>query len=406
MSLADALERAASELAEHEDAVRDANGDPERLLETLGSPGATTVLAWLLDNEVEAGEELAIAWTESEAGAAPLQAIDASALSKPGRKVLRKALHRLRSRGVAVASAEAAPVVARVGAVEDSFDRALVSPLDPRGARMAYLVEAHPAGGARMYEAVLDETRGIVDFRVYSAGRSKVREFLKDVATRSQTAMLDVGSSELRALIARAAARQQPDRPAPRAFIEHRTQLGLDADAATPGDRAADHFGDVPADTDLLEGLADRIRVGAVGPWPPDFELLRKLGEDVRAHLDELGEGAVLSGDAQQASTRELLGRAAEDVFGGDDANGFGEITAARLRETAFVLWRRDREDEARQCLAGAAAFAGGAPASDNAAAIAFLEVLVAPLVAQHDPEDAAKGEDRAEPETGPGTDE
>ena len=46
--------------------------------------------------------------------------------------------------------------LATVETVEDSFDRALLSPLDPRGARMAYLVEPHPAGGARMYEAVLE----------------------------------------------------------------------------------------------------------------------------------------------------------------------------------------------------------------------------------------------------------
>jgi hypothetical protein len=393
MSLADALERAASELTKHEDAIRDANGDPDRLVETLGEAGAGPVLVWLLENEAEAGEELAMAWTESEAGAAPLQAVDAKALKKSGRKVLRKALHRLRSRGVEMNASEQAPVVAHVGAVEDSFERALVSPIDPRGTRMAYLVEPHPAGGARMYEAILDDSRGIVDFRVYSAGRSKVRTFLKDVGARSSTPMFDVESSELRALIARAVARQAQDNPAPRAFIEHRSQLQLDAKAATPGDRAAAHFGSVEATDEILDGLAERARMGAVGPWPPDFDLLRKLGEDVKAHLEELGEGAVLSGEKQDPKTRAVLATAAQDLYGGE----FGPITAHRLREAAFVFWQRDKEDEARQCLAAATVFESGVGVGENAVALAFIEVLVAPLVAQAAADDAELATDVSE---------
>ena len=71
MSLPDALELAASELSQHADAVRDANGDPDRLLETLSAGAASEVLSWLLSNETRAGEELALAWSESARGARP-----------------------------------------------------------------------------------------------------------------------------------------------------------------------------------------------------------------------------------------------------------------------------------------------------------------------------------------------
>jgi len=387
MSLADALEQAATELPSYEDAIRDANGDPERLLDTLGAEGAGSVLVWLLENALDAGEELAMAWTETEAGAVPLQSVEASALQKPARKVLRKTLHRLRSRGLEVATRDEAPVVARVGTVEDSFDRALLSPLDPRGGRMAYLVEAHPAGGARMYEAVIDDTRGIVDFRVYSAGRSKVRTFLKDVTARASTPMLEVESDELRAVIARAVAKQAKDNPVPRAFVEHRSQLRLDPAATTPGDRAHGHFGEIEATQDGLESLAERVRLGAVGPWPPDFGLLRELADDVKRHLDELGDEAVLSGEKQDPKTRDVLEEAAAALYGGD----FGAVTAGRLREAAFVAWQGDKEEEARLCLMGAGAFASG-DLRKNPAAVAFVEVLVAPFLAQAAADEAESG--------------
>ncbi len=47
MSLPDALERAASELASDAEAIRPANGDPARLLELLDPEAAARVLAWL-----------------------------------------------------------------------------------------------------------------------------------------------------------------------------------------------------------------------------------------------------------------------------------------------------------------------------------------------------------------------
>ena len=80
MSLPEALENAATALSQHADAVRDANGDPQGLLDTRSAGAASEVLGWLLSNEPDAGEELALAWSESEAGAAPLQALDGATL--------------------------------------------------------------------------------------------------------------------------------------------------------------------------------------------------------------------------------------------------------------------------------------------------------------------------------------
>ena len=129
---------------------------------------------------------------------------------------------------------------------------------------------------------------------------------------------------------------------------------------------------------DRVEGLAERVRLGAVGPWPPDFGLLRELADDVKRHLDELGDEAVLSGEKQDPKTRDVLKKAAADLYDGD----FGAVTAERLRETAFVSWQREKEEDARLCLMGAGVFASG-DSRENPAAVAFVEVLVAPFLAQ-----------------------
>ena len=189
MSLADSLERAASALPEDADSIRPANGDPVKLLIGLGPEAGTRVLAWLLTNEADGAAELALAWADEAGGADVLGRLDEDQIPKPGRKAIRRALHRLRSRGLEVPKRRAPePVVARLPRIEDDLEAGYVSAIDPQGTRVVYLLESNPAGGARMFELLLDEQRGVVDFEVYSSGRSRLRAFLKRMVARTEFA--------------------------------------------------------------------------------------------------------------------------------------------------------------------------------------------------------------------------
>ena len=144
MSLADILEAAASALPDDAESIRPANGDPFQLMDRLGADGASRVLAWVLANEPESGAELAMAWVDVEGGPAVLASLEEGGLPKAGRKALRKALHRLRSRGIALpAKRKAAPVVARLPRIEDDLEAGYVSAHDPRGARRGAGIQVH-----------------------------------------------------------------------------------------------------------------------------------------------------------------------------------------------------------------------------------------------------------------------
>ncbi|MEE9609231.1 MAG: hypothetical protein V3U03_15935, partial [Myxococcota bacterium] len=217
IGLPEALERAASALPSHAERIRPANGDPSQLARGLDADAATRVLEWLLVHEPEAGAELVDSWAEDpETGAEPLRRLDASHLPKAGAKALRRARHRLRSSGIALPEEPPVEVVVKLPPVEDALSAALVSPVDPRGTRVVYLAESHPSGGARLFELMLDEERGVVEFEVYSAGRSKVRKFLRDFTRRRRFAGVEAPPAAVRALVARIASEQPADRPLPR----------------------------------------------------------------------------------------------------------------------------------------------------------------------------------------------
>ena len=121
----------------------------------------------------------------------------------------------------------------------------------------------------------------------------------------------------------------------------------------------------------LREGARDLREAAARGV---ELDALRRAAEPLR-------EGAksqlIVSGATEQERRRALLADAARDVFD----EGFVRATATRLRETAYGLWRADRGEDARDCLAAAAVFEERG--ADQPVAEAFAEVWFGPLFEQ-----------------------
>ena len=200
LGLAEALERAASVLEADSDGIRPANGDPLQLLNVLDDAGAARVLRWLLCNEPAAGSELALVWAEE--GPRGLEALlgqDPSELPKSAAKTVRRLFHGLRSRGVEIPETAPQPMVARLADVEDGIDEARVSLPDPSGTRLLFLALAHPAGGARLFQAQVDEERGLRGFEIFEAARRDTRRFLREFSRDGQLRVVPAPPDSLRA---------------------------------------------------------------------------------------------------------------------------------------------------------------------------------------------------------------
>lgn len=371
MSLPESLERAATALPALGDRIRPANGDPFRLLELLEPADAASVLGWVVADDERAGEELLDAFAEQPKGALAIAAVREEALPKPARKALRRALHRLRAQGVVV-EAPAASSAARAFAsgaasgassagtpaipsaalrASDRFRAAHVSAPDFRGTRMAYLVDDHPSGGARLFEIRFDPARGILDFKLYNAGRSKVRGFLKSLVEGTKQRLFEVDHDAVCALVRRASRSQPADRPLPTFFVEWRSRLfgeALDA-AATPGAIARREVGRAEDAEKSLVQVSDSIREGRIGPWPPSTVFLSESMERGRTAV------AGLEGAARATELARFLDQMTEELA---QVPGSEQWTDA-LEEWAWVEWQRAELESARALLAVAAELAG-----------------------------------------------
>ncbi len=375
MSLPAALERAASALPSRADAIRPANGDPERLLRELEPAAATEVLAWLLEHETAAGEELAQAWAERAEGHAPLAALRPDTLPKPARKALRRALHRLRSRGVSIEAAEDTRV-ARLPELQDELKGAWLSAPDPSGAQLSVEVEPGPSGGVRLFQGAIDCERGVLEFQVLSANRSQARRWLRDLTQGARLAAVPVEPSSLAALVARAAEAHPADRALPQAFSEWRGRVASPpAGSRTPGELAREALGPAASpEPSQLRRVAAAVQAGEIGPWPPPLDELREWAEKIHKTADSR---LLVDGNQRRVQVDAALA----DVLAVRYDGVRGERSAARFEELAHARWRAGRESEARDCLAAADAFRTQPPA-DNPVARALVERALEPVLA------------------------
>ncbi|HEU4429973.1 MAG TPA: hypothetical protein VFT98_14520, partial [Myxococcota bacterium] len=342
------------------------------VLAAASPEAAQRVLAWMLSERPDDADELVAEWLGEERGQAALLGLREEQLTKPGRKGLRRWLHRLRSAGAPVPKpAPPAPAVAKLARVEEEIRGAYLSAIDPAGLRMAYFLEPHPNGGARVFEVVFDDARGISGFRVLQAARGNARRFLEDLAAESNAGAAELDPDSVRAAVAFAAQRQPKDRPAPRGFAEWRAHVaGAAPGAKLPGEIAEAALGASVSREDL-SAAAKLVAEGKLGPWPPPRERVLPILERVRA---DLASPLVVSGATKAGRMEDRLTESLAEVYDADAA----AVAAHRCRESAFSFWRSGDEPASRACLAAAREFASAKPA-DNPVARALLERVLRP---------------------------
>jgi hypothetical protein len=283
-------------------------------------------------------------------GLAVITELSPTGLSKMARKVIRKAQHSLRSRGIDLPKTEPEAKVVTLPSLEESFNTAAVTPIDPGGTRLLFVVEENPSGGLRLFEVTVSEERGVLGVRVYSAGRSKVRNFLRSLKTG---AVAEVNL--VKALIARAVEGHPEDRPLPASLSEWKGHLiGAESQGApTPGDTVAQAMGDPgELDPDFVIDLAKR---GEVGPWPPDMKRLEVVAQRIKDKLD----GPIVLNEKQRLDQiGVILDECLEDFFAGADATRMAD----RYKEAAYIQWKQGNEKVAKACLAASRSFLEQSP--------------------------------------------
>jgi hypothetical protein len=282
-------------------------------------------------------------------------------------KRARKALHLLRTRGVAAPAAPKREFRPH-GPYAAAEELSLASMIDGRGERIVWLVR-DVERGFDVFEAQLSETRGIVGFTSAHAPRKDWRAHIARVASDTRMPVGRISERHARALIedgykqTLAAGRVPPEE-----FARARLGLGhYEPEERHPAlDVAPPH-----AVADVRGRLASLHELPEVRTWIPPEEVLPTL---------ELEIGNVVTSKliVDPAQRTEQLAAAVERVANGALTPEYRRRLATRLHETALLLASGGRVEEARLATTAAAlTLDENVAAADNPFLLRLYEKLV-----------------------------
>ena len=307
-----------------------------RSMRLSGSAGDAAIARALAEI---AAPEAAAMLAEMEAGA-----------SGATRREIRRALFRLRQRGIEPPTASTASVEAESDS--EAGLSGLLSPTDADGARIAWLLKSRASGGLKRLWGLVSETEGLFGATLETLSRKEFRADRIEIERRAGAPLIEADWRLVDFILCDAYRRTPEDR---RARVGNFLALRAEMVAASPPSADFRHpiYDDFPAaaslepSTELMrepEIAAFKVPEAAVKPFADEAASLRQ-------------SVIVLSRVQQEERVAGVIERAIGDLLTGGSAYRLRR----RLEDTGYWFARTGKTDLARWAAAAAAKIRDGA---------------------------------------------
>lgn len=257
-------------------------------------------------------------------------------------KEVRRALYRLRQRGVSIPEVTAAAPAP--GPTTDVAAEGLVSAFDGRGDRLVWIIRALAGGGSLLVAAQLNEPGGLGDVHAIEGGRKHFRTVRQRMESEARIRLVPASWRTLDALLVEAHERGGGGERA-RDHDYLRVRPRLTTDPALPPAEPTSSRAAPPTDDEartLAATSASLLEEPELRTWYPSPEAAAPFVDELAAARES---PLVVSRMAQEDRMREVLRRAARALYP-------SAVMARRLAGTAYVLAETGRVPAARRALA------------------------------------------------------
>jgi hypothetical protein len=282
-------------------------------------------------------------------GAGPLlKKLSAAGPPKEIAKAIRKAVFRLRSKGIAVQEVDLSPPPV-YHPPRPAGAEAYVTSIDATGGRLVWLAQPQLPQGLAVFSGLMHDHDGIVEFTGFETSRKHFHEILQSFEAEYQQAAVKVDPVYCHGLLEEASqAGQKRGKTPPDAFLKLRPLLG--PAPALPLKPLIYNFlpaEEVKAIPDLLDKSAALFEDRLLQGWFLEEQDLKKY----QTLLQEASTSRLVL-TPQQTENRylEVYRQAVQELF--DEPRRL--LYRRRLEEVAYILLKTGKENEARICLAAA----------------------------------------------------
>ncbi|HUL29806.1 MAG TPA: hypothetical protein VLZ03_05065 [Thermodesulfobacteriota bacterium] len=305
------------------------------------------LLPWL-EKDPETGERLAelMATVPDRMTGKILRRMFDATRDKQVRKMIKRSLYRLKSKGVEVEevlSNREGPILRPLrGEAEEGY----ASGIDFLGNRLLWLVIPHPGRGLMVMHGIISDREGIVDFSQEEMTRKGFRILFEEVKGKNPFPIVEIEPSYVASLFAQAYRRKVEKKGVPpQGYLQAKGEIDrIKKDDTQPLIHSylqADH---IAGDDRLLRKGGDLLKADLFSSW-------RIEEEDIRPYADQISEAEeskiVLNPAQKEVRFQAIYQKALSDLFSGERKS----LYQRRLEEMAYILLKLGREEEAKISL-------------------------------------------------------
>lgn len=307
----------------------------------------------------------------SSDAAATLVAMEAGATGTLRREI-RRALFRLRQRGIEIPTATPA-VTALQTSPADSGLFALISPNDADAARIVWMMKARSSGGLRRIWGLVSESKGLVAATLESVTRKEFRAQRAEVERRAGTPLFDADGVLADFILCEAYRRTTEERRGQVGdFLLIRSELVA---ASPPTDFQHPIYIEMAKQL-ATDPSAELMKEPDIGAFQLPRDAIKPYVEEVTGLQQSV---IVLSRIQQEERVGIVVERALGDLMSGE----LGYRVRRHLEDTAYILARSGKGAEAGWAAAAAARLRDGADLKRLAFFQTFMRAQLGAILAE-----------------------
>jgi hypothetical protein len=284
-----------------------------------------------------------------------LTQIAATSDSKDVQRAAKRALYRLKSKGVDTDTMRVNEVRRSVLEVPKlPIVIALASQIDFAGNRALYLARRRPFSGLILVSLIISDERGVLDCNAFSVTKKELNRIVADIQADDRLTHVELPAAYAQQLVEESYRRNlSTGTPVPQEFQGLHDLIGMPETAWEQGPiyhlLSPEEIQGQPAWLALAGQLLDLKEFQG---WHIAPEAVQKYREDVRHAAESL---IIVSPALQQERVEGTQKSALRALFDPETCVRYRR----RLEEMAYLLWQTKRPDEAKRAFASALALQG-----------------------------------------------
>ena len=295
-------------------------------------------------------------------------------------KGIKKTLYRLKNKGIELASPDPLTAVpAPTAEVPLPSPTAYVTTMDPLGERLILAVKPKDDQELTILQFLVSDQKGINDLIASVTTPKDFEQYLTKMSTTKDITMVEVALDYCHLLIKESSQRNHiSGTKIPANYFLWKKFFGsYDTVLEKPAIYTLLPADAIKSEAPLLKRSEELIAKYTFTFWLLEWKLLVNAYQEIH----ELEKSPlVLSEPQKESRTHEIVQKTAQAFF--DDKNRL--LFQRRLEESAYILWKTDKQDDAKSAFAAALAFAPeGVPSENHPFALKTVEKNLAFLKEQ-----------------------